>query len=394
MRILLITDGIYPFVMGGMQKHSYYLAKFLGRKCEHVHVVHCMPSGRPGSEFDLPEFADFSKDTVSFQAMPFPVEGWLPGHYLRANRLYSEQIRLSVQERLGEFDLIYCQGLTGLAFVREKRVRGLPVPLVANLHGYEMFQAPPSIKARLQRGALRHMAREITLGSDAVFSFGGKITGILEQMGVPLEKILDCPIGIEESWFVREVRATEIDRRTFIFVGRDERRKGIVELNTAVRLLPWSLRERARFHFIGPIDEGSRLDDPQVTYHGPIREEGRIRRLMRDADILLCTSYSEGMPTVIMEGMASGLAILATDVGAISQQVNMNGWLLPGPDPAAIGAAMSEAIRMSANGLDAKKRLSLAKAREYFIWEHVIERKLALLSGLVDRTRAHPDIKA
>ena len=31
MRIALITDGIAPYVIGGMQKHSFYLAKYFAK---------------------------------------------------------------------------------------------------------------------------------------------------------------------------------------------------------------------------------------------------------------------------------------------------------------------------------------------------------------------------
>ena len=43
----------------------------------------------------------------------------------------------------------------------------------------------------------------------------------------------------------------------------------------------------------------------------------------------MCPSYSEGMPNVIMEAMSRGLAIIATDVGAVSKLVDEeNGWLI------------------------------------------------------------------
>lgn len=32
MKIALLTDGIFPYAMGGMQKHSYYLAKYFAQK--------------------------------------------------------------------------------------------------------------------------------------------------------------------------------------------------------------------------------------------------------------------------------------------------------------------------------------------------------------------------
>ena len=40
MHILLLTDGIYPFVLGGMQKHSAILTEELIRKGIKITLVH------------------------------------------------------------------------------------------------------------------------------------------------------------------------------------------------------------------------------------------------------------------------------------------------------------------------------------------------------------------
>jgi len=32
MKIALLTDGVWPVVVGGMQKHTYYLSKYLMRQ--------------------------------------------------------------------------------------------------------------------------------------------------------------------------------------------------------------------------------------------------------------------------------------------------------------------------------------------------------------------------
>ncbi|MFO0434814.1 MAG: hypothetical protein ACK5ZT_06175, partial [Sphingobacteriaceae bacterium] len=40
MKIALITDGIWPYVMGGMQKHSFYLCKYLAKNKINVDLIH------------------------------------------------------------------------------------------------------------------------------------------------------------------------------------------------------------------------------------------------------------------------------------------------------------------------------------------------------------------
>jgi glycosyltransferase involved in cell wall biosynthesis len=121
-----------------------------------------------------------------------------------------------------------------------------------------------------------------------------------------------------------------------------------------------------------------------VVYHGAIRDEGKLKALLRSCDVLVCPSWSEGMPTVIMEAMASGLAVIATDVGAVRQQVGENGWLLPKPVPSAIRSALEAAMRSAPEELAAMKQRSLAKVRERFTWERVIQGKIGLLSRFMD----------
>lgn len=40
MRILLVTDGMHPFKLGGMQKHSYQLTKQLANNNTKVNLVY------------------------------------------------------------------------------------------------------------------------------------------------------------------------------------------------------------------------------------------------------------------------------------------------------------------------------------------------------------------
>ena len=382
MRVLLVTDGIFPYALGGMQKHSYYLAKYLDREGVRVRVVHCAMDLQE-EEVQHPTFA--GAKGLSFSRVAFPVLSTTPGHYLRANKLYSKNVLHKMRPLLDDFDLIYCQGFTALAFINAKQRGEIHIPVLSNLHGYEMFQRAASAKDALGQFPLRRLAKKIALGSDAVFSFGGHITGILQRIGVPKENILECPIGIDENWLVNAVPPTDSSERRFVFVGRNERRKGLKELNIALhRMLEKGARDLT-FHFIGPLQPNNRIHDERITYHGTVREEALIKEILRGSDILVCPSFSEGMPTVIMEAMASGLAILATDVGAVNQQVEGNGWLLPAPGTENIQSALEQALRIPAAALTAMKEKSLERVRSRFTWEKVIKQKVELLKLVLSR---------
>lgn len=65
-----------------------------------------------------------------------------------------------------------------------------------------------------------------------------------------------------------------------------------------------------------------------------------------EADLLILPSLHEGMPNVILEAMASGLPVLATDIGG-SRELLQNwasDWLVPASDVSALAKALQCAI--------------------------------------------------
>lgn len=78
------------------------------------------------------------------------------------------------------------------------------------------------------------------------------------------------------------------------------------------------------------------------------RPNAEVRSFMRteQVGVFLNLSQSEGLPVSIMEAMASGIPVIATDVGGTSEIVDkQNGWLLPAdPTPSTVIAALKAAM--------------------------------------------------
>ncbi|MDG2331335.1 MAG: glycosyltransferase family 4 protein [Flavobacteriales bacterium] len=386
MRILLITDGIYPYQMGGMQKHSYYLAKYLAKNKMDVCVAHCRDAKDQSREEEHPAFENFNLDFIDFRSFVFPSCGNLPGHYIKENKLYSKAIFEGLKKEIDNYDIIYAQGFTAYEFIRQSKKGKLKVPIVSNLHGLEMFQRAPSPKVKLTHLLLRRITKFVSTQSDYVFSFGGEIKRINSELGISAEKIFESPIGIEEDWLINSVGDKDSSVRNFVFVGRAERRKGIVELKSVLLELLRNESHSFHFHFVGPVPEEEQISHPSITYYGLIRDENSIKDILKMCDVMVCPSYSEGMPTVIMEAMASGLALIATDVGAVNQQVSDNGWLLKNAETTFIQKAMEEAISIPFDDLKRMKLASLSKVKEHFIWDDVVKHKIACLHDMITNT--------
>ena len=103
-------------------------------------------------------------------------------------------------------------------------------------------------------------------------------------------------------------------------------------------------------------------------------EADKLQTIMDECHVLITPSKSEGMPNVIMEGMARGLAVIATDVGAVSMLVDANnGWLIQSNHTGELRRAMDEAIACPLPELNEKQRSSLERVKRQFTWELVSE---------------------
>ena len=72
------------------------------------------------------------------------------------------------------------------------------------------------------------------------------------------------------------------------------------------------------------------LDDGSATFEGPIRPTVKAYHA---GHVLVLTSISEGLPYVVLEAMASGRPIVATDVGGVAEGVGSAGLLGAAPGP-------------------------------------------------------------
>ncbi len=365
MRIALLTDGIYPYVIGGMQKHSFYLAKYFALNKIWVDLYHTANDFTLAARMDC--FSEEEKKYINSILIPFPKAGKIPGHYIRESYIYSAAIfeELKKQEQV---DFIYVQGFCGMKLLENKS--DMKAPIGINFHGLEMFQKTADFKSKLQQYLFIKPVLKSLKSADIVFSLGGKLTEILIKKGIPKDKIVQIPIGIDSGW-IRKEEIVNQPKRTFLFIGRYERRKGIEELVTVLKML--ADRNDFNFQFIGAIPENNRIVASNINYWGSLSDVEQIKKIVSNADVLVCPSYSEGMPTVILEAMASGLAIIASDVGAVNEEVDAaNGMLIEPGNVLQLKTSIEKFITMPHEKLIEMKGHSVEKIKKQFLWDDVI----------------------
>lgn len=112
---------------------------------------------------------------------------------------------------------------------------------------------------------------------------------------------------------------------SILFVGAVSLQKGIKEIVEAAKVFP-----HIEFRIIGDIsisfdDLGNYSNN--VHFLGELKYEEVISE-MNNTDLFLFPSYSEGFPNVILEAMAFGLPIIATNVGAIPDMISNKGGII------------------------------------------------------------------
>ncbi len=368
MKIALLTDGIFPYAIGGMQKHSFYLTKYFAQKQIQVDLFHLNNSKYDINKLEF--FTEEEKKYIRSIVLKFPKTLKFPGHYIYESYLYSKLIYAELSYSIDQYEYIYVQGFTGWSLIQKKK-KGRKIPLIAvNFHGLNMFQLSVGWSSTFYNFLFRKAVLENVKYADVVFSFAGKIHEIYLKLGINQEKLIISHNGIAENWLEKSIK-TSAPRR-LVYVGRYERIKGIEELTEVLS----SLSEKYNFecYFVGNIPHELQLNLKNIKYLGVIGNEVELKKIYQSCDVLVIPSYSEGMPTVILEAMAQSLTVIATDVGANSIMVNsMNGWLIPPLNKDALKLAIISSLSISEEEMSKKKALAYELVRTSFTWNTIIK---------------------
>jgi glycosyltransferase involved in cell wall biosynthesis len=185
---------------------------------------------------------------------------------------------------------------------------------------------------------------------DRVVGVGAAVRrAVIDNEGIPADRVQVIYNGIDMSPFTAHIRERLAIRREIGVSPRDfviiqvARLDPLKDHPTAIRTLEhvvWHRRE-ARLVLVGEGPELAKIEDmvlrrdlrPYVRVLG-LRTD--IARLLLAADVFLLTSISEGIPLTIIEAMAAGLPVVATQVGGVGEIVEdgLTGLLAPAGDDA------------------------------------------------------------
>lgn len=217
----------------------------------------------------------------------------------------------------------------------------LDVPTVLTLHGSDVNDYPyRSARARRLFGAAVKRATVVLAVSGALAARTEALTGrrpLIAPIGVNLRAYETLPTDRAR---IRLDLGLPTERRLALFVGALTREKGVPELLAALPDLSNSDDVTGVFLGDGPLRQ-TVADCEGALALGHVPNE-RIPLYLRSADVLILPSYSEGMPTVLIEAGAAGTPVVATAVGGIPELLEGGRGVLISPGS---GTEVTEAIR-------------------------------------------------
>jgi len=191
-------------------------------------------------------------------------------------------------------------------------------------------------------------------------------------------KIKTIRMGVDPGAFLRGTGRGSGDPIVFTAIGNLVWQKGHEYLIEACRILK-ARGVDFRCVIVGDGPRRNRLSrlirscnvQSEVSLVGSV-EHDEIGKYYRQSDVLIHPSVSEGIPVVLMEAMAAGLPVIASDITGIPELVDdgRNGLLVQARDPEQLAAAAMRLIEDE----DLRSRLGRSARRTILNEFHVDSR--------------------
>ena len=289
---------------------------------------------------------DYKIDGIDVEAFSYPA---IPGlsrvlNGFVASRLLTPRVRRFAPDLVLAY-WVYPDGNAAL-----RTARNLGLPCIVGARGSDIH---------VRSGFNAIMTRRTIAGVDRLLTVSKAMRlAAIEQFGASADRTLTISNGFNTSIFrpldqiaMREKLGIKPETKLVIYVGRLVESKGMRELieahgrlaqrNPDLRLAligDGVMREQ-----LGALISARGLDSSVLLPGGC--EPEQVAEWIAAADLLTLPSWSEGYPNVVVEAIACGRPVVATDVGGTREIIDeTNGILIPARDVDALEHALDDAL--------------------------------------------------
>ncbi|WP_172975422.1 glycosyltransferase family 4 protein [Microbulbifer sp. THAF38] len=350
----------FPPSIGGVQTHVFELSRALVKLGHSVHVLTRKPTkSTPTTD---------CYDGVTVERLQ------LPDSHLLYDWLLRKQIRKQVRER--QIDIVHIHGMRPL-----NACKGLKIPVIFTNHTSSFIK-----RAQKGKKALRKMLSQLniasaTLAASEILAEKTRETGYQNPVSFICNGV-DTNIFYPGDSTIRESLSIPTEAFVIAIGCRLEPVKGVRFLAEAVAAI-----NDPQLHLIIAGD-GSETQDIKHLLRNQVKSgnahllgnihNSKMPDIYRAADASSLPSLMEATSISGLEAMASGLPIIASDIGGIPYIVkdSVNGILTK---PGSVDD-LQRAIRQLLNNRDLSKQMGISglkMVKENFTWEIIAQQVIS-----------------
>jgi len=242
----------------------------------------------------------------------------------RRSRQFYRQVESDLAQSIGEFNIIIGQmGCPG-GYTAVRLARKFEKKSIVGLRGSD-------VNAYLTRPVLKRFMRRTLNQADQLVTVSAAMKAELIRRGYPESKISVVYNGVDEALFhpldlaeSRKQLNLPQEKKILLFVGSlTITSKGIDLLLDAVQEITES---NLMVYLIGTGEEKPQIEalihqkqlSDKIILHEPV-PHAKLNDWFNAADLLVLPSRREGVPNVILEAMATGTPVVASNVGGIPE---------------------------------------------------------------------------
>lgn len=280
--------------------------------------------------------------------------------------------------RREQIDLIHSHWIIPQGFVGAMVRLCTRIPHVTSIHGTDIHFIHKFSMIYPLTKILDHYTNAIT--------FNSRYTCRLFREIVPIKKKHRIiPMGIYADDYTHNTEINVSSKKRVLFIGRLIELKGISYLIQAIKIID-SYDSNIGLSIVGDGPIKSELEklakdlniSSKVNFYGYINRES-LYSVYKSADVFVLPTITiygqtEGLGVVLLEAMASGVPVIGSNTGGITDIIEdgVNGLLVPEGDPQALADAI---IRILENPDLAERfrKAGLETVRDRFSWDVITD---------------------
>ncbi len=263
------------------------------------------------------------------------------------------------------------QGLLGTLLKHVKRK-----PLITTLHGSDV-----TILAADRRPFTRALVRYVLNTSDVVITVSGFLKSEILKLGIPEDKVKVTYGGVPEDGGPEE--PFDVKGKNILFVGSLVRQKGVDVLLKAFK----NVKKDMGSSSVSSVDPVNPANPTNLIIVGDGKQRPALERLADDlgledvyflgmkrdlksifkkSDVLVLPSREEGFGLILLEAMANGVPVIASNVGGVPEIIEdgKNGLLFETGDFEDLSCKITRVLKLKDDESEKLRDTLMERGRE------------------------------